>query len=255
MMDFLATKQLLRKLGSGYRTLLGRDPSSVREFLAYHYLRGTGLEVGALDKPMKIPKGVKVKYVDRMDHDELLRQYPELSGKKLVDIDIVTDGETLREVANESQDFLIASHFLEHCEDPIATLKNFLRVCKPAGILFIALPDKRYTFDRDRPETTYEHLLRDHRMGAAESRRDHFREWVRYVDRKSELEVESESSRLQAMSYSIHFHVFTGPSMTKILERLREEEGMEFEMEAYLQNGDEFVSILRKRSLNSPQVL
>lgn len=239
-------KSLLRKTGSISRILRGRDSTSVRSFIARHYLRGEGLEVGALDKPMPVPPGVKVRYVDRMAREDLLRQYPELVGKKLVPVDIVTDGEALQGVGYASQDFVIANHFLEHCEDPIATLKNFLRVTRPGGVLFITLPDKRFTFDRERPETTYEHLLRDHREGPEGSRREHFSEWVRFIGHKSGPEADQESAKLLAMKYSIHFHVFTGSGTLEILERLRREEGLEFRTEVFFQNEEEFVLILRR---------
>lgn len=246
MMVLSGIKSLLRKGGSGYRMLMGRDPSTVREFLAAHYLKGEGLEVGALDKPMPVAQGIRVRYVDRLDREDLLRQYPELAGRRLVHIDVVTDGENLKGVGDASQDFVIASHFLEHCEDPIGTLKNFLRVTRPGGILFLALPDKRFTFDRDRSETSYEHLLRDHREGPEPSRREHFEEWVGRVDGKSGSEAVSETERLMAIRYSIHFHVFTGGSMLEILGRLAREEGLNFGVEAFLQNGDEFLCVLRK---------
>lgn len=237
---------LLRKAGSGYRTLTGRDPASVREFLARHYLRGEGLEVGALDNPMPVSAGVKVRYVDRMIKEDLLRQYPELAGKKLVSIDIVADGEILEGIGNASQDFIIANHFLEHCEDTVGTLKNFLRVLKSGGILFLSLPDKRFTFDRERVETSYNHLLQDHREGPKGSRHDHFLEWVQYVEKEDESQRETEAARLSDMQYSIHFHVFTGPSMLAILGRLQDEQGLEFEVSAFQQNGQEFVCVLQK---------
>ena len=37
-----------------------------------------------------------------------------------------------------------------------------LRVLKSNGVLYLALPDKRFTFDQDRPVTPYEHLKRDY---------------------------------------------------------------------------------------------
>ena len=83
----------------------------------------------------------------------------------LVEPDIIDDGEKLTTLAPQSQDFVIASHFLEHCQDPIGTLKAIFRVIKPGGMLYLALPDKRYTFDRERPVTPLDHLWTDHRTG------------------------------------------------------------------------------------------
>ena len=80
-----------------------------------------------------------------------------------------------------SQDFIIANHFIEHTEDPIGTIKRFLTVLRPQGILYMAVPDKRFTFDLERPLTSLEHLLRDHTEGPEWSRESHFREWAQFV--------------------------------------------------------------------------
>ena len=57
-----------------------------------------------------------------------------------------------------SQDFIIANHLLEHVADPIGALEEWYRLLRPDGILFLALPDKRVTFDKDRPRTTLDHV-------------------------------------------------------------------------------------------------
>src|SRR5512136_777634 len=152
-----------------------------REYLSAAFLHGSGLEIGALHNPLPVPWGVRVAYVDRLPVADLRLQYPELRGKRFVAVDILDDGETLRTIGDESQDFVIANHFLEHCEDPIGAIENFSRVLKVGGIAFLAVPDKRFTFDRERPLTSVEHLLRDHEIGPTSSRLQHLEEWTRIV--------------------------------------------------------------------------
>ena len=144
-----------------------------REFIAACHIRGDGIEVGALQAPLPLPPAARVKYVDRMANERLRAHYPELSGQPLVDVDVVDDGETLASFADASLDFVVANHFLEHCQDPIATFASFLRVLRPGGIVYAAVPDKRHTFTSDRATTTLEHLLRDHRDGPTTSRQTH----------------------------------------------------------------------------------
>src|ERR1700748_3538530 len=43
-----------------------------REDLARRYLRGRGLEIGALTTPLRLPPGVSARYVDRLPRDELV---------------------------------------------------------------------------------------------------------------------------------------------------------------------------------------
>ena len=52
---------------------------------------------------------------------------------------------------------MIANHFIEHAEDLVGTPGHFVRTLHPGGILFMALPDKRFTFDQKHPETSNEH--------------------------------------------------------------------------------------------------
>ena len=66
-----------------------------REALAAHYLRGHGIEIGALHNPLKVPRRAHVSYVDRMAVPDLRAHYPELAREKLVPVDIIGDGETL----------------------------------------------------------------------------------------------------------------------------------------------------------------
>src|SRR5215210_513324 len=100
------------------------------------YLRGSGLEIGALHMPLRVARGVRVRYVDRLDVDGLRMHYPELAEHDLVDVDIVADGESLGSVADGSQDFVIANHFLEHTQNPIATVESHLRVLRPDGVIY-----------------------------------------------------------------------------------------------------------------------
>ena len=89
-----------------------------------------------------------MRYVDRMPVTLLRRHYPELDELPLVEIDDVgDDGERLQTIEAQSQDFVIANHLLEHTEDPISTIRNWLRVLRPGGVIYMAVPDKRHTFD------------------------------------------------------------------------------------------------------------
>jgi predicted SAM-dependent methyltransferase len=216
--------------------------NSGREALAATYLRGEGIEVGGLNAPLRVPAGVGVKYVDLVDVDELQKSYP---GVEIKRPDIVANGETLECVEDESQDFVIANHFLEHCEDPIRALKNFLRVVRRGGVIFVAIPDKRFTFDVRRGVTTFEHLLRDHEDGGAGSRLGHFEDYHRVV-----LGIDDERQirrDVEEMGHT-HYHVWTQVEMLELVVRLRKDLGLDFEIEAFLSNRTlgEGIIVLRK---------
>lgn len=218
-----------------------------REHLSHIYLKGGGIEIGALHNPLPVSKKAHVKYVDRYSVAGLKQHYPELSQYRLVDVDIIDNGEQLATIPASSQDFVIANHFVEHCQNPIFTLSNMYRVLKKEGILFIALPDKRYTFDQDRPVTPFEHLLKDYHEGAEHSKRQHFEEWTILVDKVTDpKEAEKYVEKMLKIDYSIHFHVWTQTEMLEIFVNLKKQFHLKFDVEACLKNEHEFILILRK---------
>lgn len=220
---------------------------SLRDRIARTYLRGHGIEIGALFNPQPLPRGATVRYVDRLPVDKLREQYPDLADKPLVPVDIVDDGERLATIDDESQDFVIANHFLEHCEDPIGALSNMIRVLRPGGVVYLAIPDKRFTFDRNRPVTTLHHLRTDHEYGPAASRAGHYQEYVRHVHKPATPELAAaQTADLMGREYSIHFHVWTQREILELLLYLAPK--LHFDIEATCRHDYEFVAVLRKHT-------
>jgi SAM-dependent methyltransferase len=254
--------QALRLLGRPKKESLEApaDPPPLlfdaRGELAERFLFGSGLEIGPLHLPLPMPPGAQVSYVDRMTVEELRREYPELADHQLAPVDVVDDGESLATIEDGSQDFIVANHFLEHCEDPIGTIEVHLRKLKPGGILFYAVPDKRYTFDFRRPVTPLEHMVADHENGPERSRRAHYEEWARLVDdatpqapelTRSEESLTRKAGELEASRYSIHMHVWTQAEFLRLILDCRERFGDAFDIEAAARQVIEFVVVLRKQ--------
>lgn len=223
------------------------DIYQVRKEIASQYLRGEGIEIGALNAPLEIPETVKVNYLDRMSVSSLRQQYPELALVNLVEVDIIDDGEALASVKNNSFDFVIANHMIEHCQNPIKAISNFLRVLKPGGIVYMGVPDKRYTFDLDRPLTSLEHLVRDYKEGPAWSKLFHYEEYIRYVDKVDESNFTERLNYLLGKDYSIHFHVWVPESFLELLQYCQQKLNFAFEIELFKSNDFEILVILRKR--------
>ena len=217
-----------------------------RAIVAQWFLRGSGIEIGPLHQPLQVPADAHVKYVDRLSREDLRKHYPELNALPLVDPDIIDNGETLTKFSPATQDFIIACHFLEHCADPIGALHTFQRVLKPDGILYLVIPDKLYTFDKDRPSTPFEHLVRDHEEGPAWSRDEHFLEWSEKVDKFSGQAARERAESLKAMDYSIHYHVWTKPELMAALDTINQRYSLGFELQCFVNNGEEGIYILSK---------
>jgi SAM-dependent methyltransferase len=231
--------------------LLGPPPPpevtfDARGVLALHFICGKGLEIGAAYEPLEVPLGTSVTYVDRMTLEELRGHYPDLASG-IIPVDLVDDGERLTTVPDESQDFIIANHFLEHCEDPIGAIGSHLRKLKPGGILFYAVPDKRYTIDYRRPLTPLEHMVSDHELGPQRSRGEHYEEWERLVDGRRS------ATDLEAAGYSIHMHVWTEAEFLELLRHCQRRFAHSFEIEAFARSSLEVVVVLRKAGQLAPR--
>lgn len=220
-----------------------------RRRLARAYLSGVGIEIGALNEALQVPAAASVRYVDRMGVDELRREYPELAGVPLTEPDEIDNGERLESIEPGSLDFIVANHFIEHTEDPIGTIAVHLERLRPGGILFMAVPDQRFTFDCGRELTPIEHLARDHADGPSVSRDEHYLEFASYFKGLDGEQARREADRVRESGYSIHFHVWTRESFAAFLDYLREREGFPFEVERLEPNRHEFIVVLRKRAL------
>ena len=230
--------------------------SSPKRARAARWLSGSGIEIGALDTPLAVPPGVQVRYVDRVPTEQLHQQYTELAGAQFVPVSIVGDAQDLSALADESVDFVIANHLLEHLENPIAGLREMLRVIRTGGVLYLALPDPRVTFDVDRELTPLDHVLDEYRNGTAHTREAHFTEWVakaeKHVDWMQKAGVATGPARvreLMDLDYSIHFHVWRPDTFLELLVAATREADLTMELVEFLprQNGDdEYIFVFLK---------
>ena len=220
------------------------DQATFREDLARRYLLGDGIEIGALHRPLRVPPAARVRYVDLLTREELLATHSSAvygNPRWVVATDVIDNGERLSSFADASVDFVVANHVLEHAEDPIEALNNFVRVLRPGGILFLTLPDARHTFDASRPRTTLEHLLRDHREGPHGSRKEHYREWAR-VECLPDDQIAARVAEYAEADTRHHFHVWELDGFLDLLRAL----GLPIRLELAQAHQDEFAAILRR---------
>jgi SAM-dependent methyltransferase len=192
-----------------------------------------------------------VKYVDRLSQASLRQQYPELDHQKIVAPDIIDNGEELSLIRNESLDFIIANHFIEHCADPVATITSFLAKLKPGGIVYLAVPDKRFTFDSRRESTSLAHLESDYQDCGSNSREQHYLDFARQALLKNggnESQVAQLARQMMETNYSIHFHVWTQEEFLDFLHWLRQHHLHRLEILEVVRNQGEGIFILRKQA-------
>jgi SAM-dependent methyltransferase len=236
----------MRLLDALKRRLLPPRPAlSKRELLAELYIRGSGIEFGALHFPLAVPPGTIVRYAD-VHTDAALRQaFPNVADIRPVDF--VTDLEAMAGIDDASQDFVIANHVLEHVEDPLRALRSLARVLRSGGVAYLALPDKRFTFDKERRVTSLKHLVRDHIEGPDDSRLAHYDEWVRCVDGLSGVEHDTKVALMMQQRSNIHFHVWDYPAMLELFTYVAGESDIGLGVESSMLNGIEVIWVLRRQ--------
>jgi SAM-dependent methyltransferase len=139
-----------------------------RNWLASHIdlLAHAGLEVGPYDRPIVPKEQFDVHYADYFSRDQLRQMNRrDRETDHIVDIDFVTASSPLHEVVHRRFDYVVASHVVEHIPDLVQWLMDVNKVLVAGGYLYLAVPDKRYTFDIARPLTTTGRILEDHRAG------------------------------------------------------------------------------------------
>jgi 2-polyprenyl-3-methyl-5-hydroxy-6-metoxy-1,4-benzoquinol methylase len=203
----------------------------------------TGVEIGPLSKPLVAKEDANVIYVDHLDTVGLRDKYATqgtVDTSEIVEIDAVWGNSTLQEALGSSTkaDYIVASHVIEHVPDLIGWLQELSSILQLQGEVRLAVPDKRFTFDHLRFESTLSeaidaHLLR-RRTPLPRCVLDHFLNF-RPVDNVHAWEGKLDLCRqptdesfqhamraahqaLERMYCDVHCWVFTPHSFAELLE-------------------------------------
>jgi predicted SAM-dependent methyltransferase len=194
-------------------------PKVARRTVSDLFIRGNGIEAGAGARPFPIPSGAKCFYGDIRDGEQL-KTYFKVDE---VSIDGAIDAQTYAGIEDNSLDFVISAHVIEHLENPLGSIENAIRVLKPGGIHLLAVPDLRFNFDRHRQPTSLNHLIEDAADGGAGSRINDYIEFLRDVARPEwgnqtpDEELERVAVEMSERNQDIHFHSWTTETFRDLL--------------------------------------
>lgn len=241
---YVATTGLQRRLRDIVLRSGAGNRFTPREDVARRFLRGEGIEIGPFVWPLRVPPGARVRNVDFKSREELVSagRASVKNIEAIPEIHIVDKAEKLATIPDASLDFVIASHVIEHLEDPLGALENWLRVLRPGGVVYIGVPDASQTFDSQRPRTTAEHVLLDHRDGPERSRQQHYEEWARLIEGAAEEHVGERAAEFAREDARHHFHVWELAGFLELLAA----SGLPFVLEFAQRAVEEFIVILRK---------
>lgn len=127
---------------------------------------GSILEVGAFDNPIyRRELGDQVMYVDWFSREELIENHKENTKRRpecIVEIDFVVKHNRIAEAVGRRFELICASHVIEHIPDVLFWLNELYSMLEEGGRIFLAVPDKRYTFDYYRSVSTAGEMIRAH---------------------------------------------------------------------------------------------
>ncbi|WP_183563554.1 methyltransferase domain-containing protein [Mucilaginibacter sp. SP1R1] len=146
------------------------------------------------------------------------RYLPNKSGHQYI-----LEGSELKGIEDNEYDFLLSSHNLEHIANPLKAVKEWIRILKPGGYMLLILPDKRFTFDHKRPDTSFAHLLSDLELNTGEDDLTHLSEILELHDLSldhgaGDYESFKKRSENNFEVRGLHQHVFSQALLKECLE-------------------------------------
>jgi SAM-dependent methyltransferase len=138
-----------------------------------------GLEIGAsANNPFP---GLRAWQLEQPASDVFGTAQERLAGGR-ARVDVLADAANLP-LRDGALPWLLASHVLEHMPDTIAALLAWDRAVAVGGTLFLIVPHRERTFDRDRPRTELAHHLADWALGMSVvaspmSPTSHYHVWI-----------------------------------------------------------------------------
>ncbi|MBJ9964273.1 methyltransferase domain-containing protein [Burkholderia seminalis] len=182
-------------------------------------LTGRGVEIGAGTSPMPVPLDCEVQYADIFSADQLVDHfYDGQVPSDLIVPDLVASFENLSVVPDESLDFIVACHVIEHTSDPIGAIVRGMRKLKSGGWMSLVIPDMTRTFDRERSLTTLSHLIEDFECPSRQSDREHFKEFYRLAMPVDPDEYADYWFARWLEAFPIHYHVWTYDSFMEVID-------------------------------------
>ena len=208
--------------------------SSVLPLIKAAIHRGRGLEIGGPSQFFSargiLPVYPFIESLDNCNFGQVTLWEGEIevgstfqfNKKKSAGLQYILEASNLAAIDDCSYDFVLSSHVLEHCANPLKVLHEWSRVLRENGTLLIVLPHKDGTFDHRRPVTELYHLIDDHKLDVTEEDETHFDEIFRLHDLGRDAEAGGRAKflarvRNNAVERGVHHHVFdTGAGLALV---------------------------------------
>lgn len=194
------------------------DCDHIREKLCSS-LVGAGYEIGAGERPSCVPSACEVTYIDKFTFEEASDgSFRNKTKNNLVSVSHYEEMEQLKSIPDDSAEFFIACHVIEHVPNVIRGFREIHKKLRRGGHFILVVPDKRYIFDADRPTTSLEHFIADDAASETPTL-EHYLEYAR----RSKHDINWQATGLHDYQNKkdCHFHTFTPDSFQELLSYIK----------------------------------
>ncbi|MBB4016046.1 SAM-dependent methyltransferase [Chelatococcus caeni] len=177
------------------------------------------IEIGAYAAPTVSHDEANIRFIDFFSTEELRAKARQAGGDPdaVVEVDYVCRDDNYDMVVKDQFDVVIANHVFEHVDHAIRWLQTTRRMLRSGGVLFLVLPDKKYSFDKFRPDTPFSHILFEYLADGQDVSAIHNFETALYYDLEyigkqndpqKKLDLESLRRAIAPSHPGVHRHVF-----------------------------------------------
>lgn len=212
-------------------------------------LSGYGIEFGAATNPTPLPLSCSVDYADLFINKPGDSRYYQDKNIDFVTIKYQTSLDNMDCIANNSLDFVIACHVIEHVRNPLLAIEKVWNKLKSGSKFVLVIPHRNLTFDSKRSITPLEHIIEDYSNFVVE------RDILHYVDFFTNAFPVNNLYHVILESYEnpntdIHFHTWDERSFSLMIDyfskNIRKWSNVEIYQHLNSPDAYEFYAILTK---------
>jgi SAM-dependent methyltransferase len=134
----------------------------------------------------------------------------------------ILEATQLSGIGDESYDFVLSSHAIEHIANPLKAIREWKRVLRLGGTMVLVIPHRDLTFDRRRPVTTLTHMIHDYHADVGEDDMGHMEEILSLHDFGLEAQADPVEFRASLMNNAsdrmVHHHVFNANAVAAMVD-------------------------------------
>lgn len=140
-------------------------------------------------------------------------------------VQYVAEATDLGMIADNTYDFVLSSHVVEHTANPIQAMSEWKRVLKDQGMLVLIAPHLEGTFDRNRPVTTLAHMIEDFEQKTPETDTTHLPEILALHDMSRDPAAGSRAAFEERCANNLafrgmHHHVFDTALLVELVDHM-----------------------------------